>query len=225
MNSRRNRYLEDRAMRRSMRSNDYARGGRGRDYNYQMDGRNPYGSRGGYVRSDRSNGNYDSRMDYGNNYSEYDRGYDYRGSADYRRQDYNRYPEQYGEYRGTYDYGMRNDYNMNMDYDHMEKEYHEELKKWTEKLKQQDTRIRISKDQILRQAKNMNVKFNDYNEEEFYATYLMMISDFPNVTNDYNVYLSMAKNWLEDKDAKKQGSDKLCAYLYTIVLDKEEDDD
>lgn len=205
-----NRYLKDKLMRKDMM------------YDEKIDGRNPYGPRGGYVRATKGR---DSRMGDDYNYSEYDSRYDYRNNSNYRRQDYGRYPEQYGEYRGTYGYGMRNDYNMNMDYDHMEKEYHEELKKWTEKLKQQDTRIRISKDQILRQAKNMNVKFNDYNEEEFYATYLMMISDFPNVTNDYNVYLSMTKNWLEDKDAKKQGSDKLCAYLYTIVLDKEEDDD
>lgn len=200
-----NRYLKDRLMKKDSM------------YDERMDDRNPYGSRGGYVRATRGR---DSRMGDDYNYSEYDSRYDYRNNSNYRRQDYGRYPEQYGEHTRLYDYNMSYDYRM--DYDHMEKEYHEELKKWIEKLKSKD-RFRISKEQVLRQAKNMNVNFNDYNEEEFYATYLMVISDFPNVSNDYNVYLSMAKNWLEDKDAKKQGSDKLCAYLYEIVLDKEED--
>ena len=212
----RNRYLEDRAMRR-------------KDYRNRpiRDGRIPYGSQGGYVRDHRY-GN-DSRTDYNYDYAERNREYDYRNNYESRNSDYNRYPEQYVEYhRPMYDYGMRNrDYNYDyrMDYDHMEKEYHEELKKWTEKLKQKDNRIRVNKEQVMRQAKNMNVRFEDYTEEEFYAVYLMMIADYPNVTNDYNVYLSMAKNWLEDDDVKVKGSDKLCTYLYEIVLGKNKEDD
>jgi hypothetical protein len=212
----RNRYLEDRAMRR-------------KDYRNRpmRDGRNPYGSAGGYVRDYRY-GN-DSRMDYNYDYAERNRGYDYRNNYESRNSDYNKYPEHYGEYnRPMYDYEMRNrDYNYDyrMDYDHMEKEYHEELKKWIEKLKQKDNRIRVNKEQVMRQAKNMNVRFEDYTEEEFYAVYLMMIADYPNVTNDYNVYLSMAKNWLEDDDVKVKGSDKLCTYLYEIVLGKSKEDD
>lgn len=216
----RNRYLENRAMHR-------------KDYRNRpmRDGRNPYGSAEGYIRDHRY-GN-DSRMDYNYDYAERNRGYDYRNNYEPRNSDYNKYPEQYGEYnRSMYDYGMRNrDYNYNynydygMDYDHMEKEYHEELKKWIEKLKQKDNRIRVNKEQVMRQAKNMNVRFEDYTEEEFYAVYLMMIADYPNVTNDYNVYLSMAKNWLEDDDVKVKGSDKLCTYLYEIVLGKSKEDD
>lgn len=215
----RNRYLEDRAMRR-------------KDYRNRpmRDGRNPYGSAGGYVRDHRY-GN-DSRMDYNYDYAERNREYDYRGNADYRMQDYDRGNQYNGQRDRNNDYAMYgygmihpmyNDYRM--DYDHMEKEYHEELKKWTEKLKQKDNRIRVNKDQIMRQAKNMNVRFEDYTEEEFYAVYLMMIADYPNVTNDYNVYLTMAKNWLEDDDVKVKGSDKLCTYLYEIVLGKSKEDD
>ena len=197
------------------------------------DGRNPYGSRGGYVTSDRSNGN-DYPMDYNYDYAERGRGNNYRGNSDYRSGDYARGGQYNGE-RGRhndyemYGYGMISPmhYDYARDYADMEKEYHEELKKWIEKLNKKDTRIRVNKDQVIRQAKNMNVRFNDYTEEEFYAVYLMMIADYPNVTNDYNVYLSMAKNWLEDDDVKVKGSDKLCTYLYEIVLgkSKEEDDD
>ena len=229
MYNKRNSYLDRRMRERDYRRNDY-RGGNRADYNYTVqDGRNPYGSAGGYVRDYRGN---DYAMDYRNDYAERNRGYDYRGNSEYRMQDYARGNQYNGQRDRNNDYAMYgygmiqpmyNDYRM--DYDHMEKEYHKELEKWIEKLKQKDNRIRVNKEQIMRQAKNMNVRFEDYTEEEFYAVYLMLISDFPNVTNDYNVYIGMAKNWLEDKDAKKQGSDKLCTYLYEIVLDKEEDDD
>lgn len=260
MYDRRNAYLERRTQDMARgRNRDYAnrsRAGNGylndAEVQYQMgmrDGRNPYGSKGGYVRD---HGGNDYAMDYRNDYAERDRRHNYRGNSDYRNEDYAR-GGQYDRERGRhmdyemYGYGMispmhvdyargnrgrdYNDYNdygrdYERDYADMEKEYHEELKKWIEKLKKED-RIRVSKDQILRQAKNMNIKFDDFTEEEFYATYLMVISDFPNVTNDYNVYVSMAKNWLMDKDAKLKGSDKLCTYLYEIVLgkSKEEDDD
>ena len=229
MYNRRNSYLDRKMRERDYRRNDYRGGNRG-DYNYNnQDGRNPYGSAGGYVRDHRGN---DYAMGYGNDYSERNRGYDYRGNSDYRMQDYARSNQYNGQRDRNNDYAMYgygmiqpmyNDYRM--DYDHLEKEYHEELKKWIEKLKQKDNRIRVNKEQIMRQAKNMNVRFEDYNEEEFYATYLMMIADFPNVTNDYNVYLSMAKNWLEDDDVKVKGSDKLCTYLYEIVLGKSKEDD
>lgn len=224
MYNRRNSYLDRRMRERDYRSRNRA------DYNYNnQDGRNPYGSAGGYVRDYRGN---DYAMDYRNDYAERNRGYDYRANSDYRMQDYARGNQSYGQRDRNNDYAMYgygmiqpmyNDYRM--DYDHMEKEYHEELKKWTEKLKQKDNRIRVNKEQVMRQAKNMNVRFEDYTEEEFYAVYLMMIADYPNVTNDYNVYLSMAKNWLEDDDVKVKGSDKLCTYLYEIVLGKSKEDD
>lgn len=222
----RNRYLEDRA--RSRR--DMARG---RDYRSMngRDGRNPYGSRGGYVRDSRGN---DYAMDYRNDYAERGGRNDY-GNYNSRNADYHLDFEYAREYsRPMHDYAMNdyrgrdyNDYNYDRDYDNMEKEYKEELEKWIKKLEKYDTRIKASKQQIFNQAKNMNIKFNDFTEEEFYATYLMQISDYPNITNDYNVYIGMAKNWLMDKDAKKQGSEKLCTYLYEIVLgkSKEEDDD
>lgn len=237
--------------------NDYERDIRSRAGNgylndaevqYQMgmrDERNPYGSRGGYVRSDRSNGN-DYEMDYRNDYAERDRGYDSRRNSDYRGGDYARGGQSDRE-RGRhmdyemYGYGMitpmHEDYargrgrDNNMDYARdyadMEKEYEQEIKKATEKMQKADNRVRVGKDQILRQAKNMNIKFDEFTEEEFYLVYLMMIAEYPDVTNDYNVYIKMAKNWLESKHTKLKGSDKICTYLYEIILgkSKEEDED
>ena len=200
----RNRYLSDRAYRRSRMSRDE---------------RNPYGSRGGYVSSRRM---IDRGMDYNYSMPEYDSRYDYRGS-EYPRE--HSRPMQYELYgvggmrpRMDYDYG----YNYGYDYaKESEKEYEKDLHEWVEKLKKYD-RFGWSKEQVIQQAKDMGVKFSDYDEMEFYATYIMLMSDFKKTGNDPYIYLSMAKEFLEDDDVKLKGSEKLCAYLYTIVLGEEE---
>lgn len=200
----RNRYLSDRAYRRSRMSRDE---------------RNPYGSRGGYVSSRRMR---DRGMDYNYSMPEYDSRYDYRGS-EYPRE--HSRPMQYELYgvggmrpRMDYDYG----YDYGYDYaKESEKEYEKDLHEWVEKLKKYD-RFGWSKEQVIQQAKDMGVKFSDYDEMEFYATYIMLMSDFKKIGNDPYIYLSMAKEFLEDDDAKLKGSEKLCAYLYTIVLGEEE---
>ena len=69
----------------------------------------------------------------------------------------------------------------------------------------------------MQKAKQMGIKFDKYNEEEFFTTYYMVMSDFPQIANDPHTYLAMAKDWLEDKDSEYQGSDKLAAYYYEVV--------
>ena len=192
----RNRYLSDRAYRRSR---------------MPIDERNPYGSRGGYVSSRRMR---DRGM------PEYDSRYDYRGS-EYPRE--HSRPMQYELY-GVGGMRPRMDYNYDYGYDYAkesEKEYEKDLHEWIEKLKKYD-RFGWSKEQVIQQAKDMGVKFSDYDEMEFYATYIMLMSDFKKIGNDPYIYLSMAKEWLEDDDVEMKGSEKLCAYLYTIVLGEEE---
>ena len=51
----------------------------------------------------------------------------------------------------------------------------------------------------------------------------MVMSDYPQVANEPHTYLSLAKDWLEDKDSKLKGSEKLCAYYYEIIKGGEED--
>ena len=139
---------------------------------------------------------------------------------DYR---YDRHHEHPGQYMyptaynvGHYIYGPDGS-----DYDD-EKEYHKELEEWIHKLKAYD-RFKIPKDELINKAHSMGVKFHNFDEMEFYAVYLMLLSDFKQVANDPHHYLAMAKEWLEDKDAKRQGSEKVCAYLYTIVLGEDDD--
>ena len=189
-----NKYLRDRAMRRSGR----------------RDMRNPYGSKGGYVRDSR--GYYGKPMDSGHDYPESS------------RSDYRRYDREYRDERNYRDYEYdRERYGMEHDemYDGDHKEYEHELKEWIKKLQRKD-RFGSTKDDIIRKAKSMDVKFDKFDEDEFYATYLMMVSDYKHVANDPHHYLAMAKEWLMDDDVALTGSDKLCAYLYTIVLGEEE---
>lgn len=155
------------------------------------DYRNPYGSRGGYVSSDRSR---------------------YRDTRhDMRRNDYARMSNEYNNRPEPYmDYGDYNDYGENDD-------YKDDLKKWIRKLKKND-RYGMTFDQVISEAKKYGVKFDEYDEEEFYATFLMMISDYGDVTSDPTMFVKMAKAFLEDDDINMSGSDKLCAYMYEIAM-------
>ena len=80
------------------------RRGRGRDRSSGMDGRNPYGSRGGYVTSSRRG--RDRAMDSRDYRSEYDSRYDSRYDANYGTSDGHYGFERYGEYRRPYEYEL-----------------------------------------------------------------------------------------------------------------------
>lgn len=188
-----NKYLRDRAMR------------RGRDY------RNPYGSRGGYVRDSRGGRGYDRAMDERYDYSERG-GSDYRGYDRYDRydaRDYRDY-ERYGKYDRHYENDMSED-------DEMDEEYKKDLEEWIMQLKKKDV-FKLSKEDVIQKAKAMNVTFDEYDELEFYATYLMLVGELKQVANDPHFYLAKAKQWLESEGTARKNSDKICAYLYSVVL-------
>ena len=156
----------------------------------------------------------DRTTDYEDNYSrsrdrnyhdpydmKYDRDYDRRSRRDYMHDGYDRYSEYY-------------------DYEEMEKEYHEDLNRWIGKLKRKD-KFGLSYDEVIQHAKNNGVSFNDFDEKEFYAVYLMVISDFKSISNDPNVYIKMAKDFLYDDDIEVTPKEKLCIYYYKIVKGEE----
>lgn len=162
-------------------------------------------------------------MDYGKPYP----GNDYTGGSygsmpDNRMADQHyREPYRANEYQG-YAQGVVSYYPAHPDFAsqdyHMEdEEYKKELHQWIEKLKAKDT-FRVSKEQIIRQAKSMGVNFNKYSEDEFYAVYLMHLSDYPGLMSDYISYIKMAKFWLDDDDVEYRGTEKLCGYLTHIVI-------
>lgn len=126
---------------------------------------------------------------------------------DYRRGDYNRY-----------DYNRYNDYGgYGMDYGE-----EEDLKYYEKKLMNQlDERQKtmLKKEEILKKAEQSGVKFEDYSEEEFYIVVLMMVTDFGKTLGSASpdIYIKMAKNWLEDDDSTLKYSDKLYEYLDRII--------
>lgn len=179
-----------------------------------------------YLR-DRAERRYRNRSDRG--YYPMD-DYDYdseRGRERYpRRSEYrNRveeYPMEYEQPRERYrdyNYDMRYDYRRGRDYadSDYDKEYEEDLQEWISKLKKFD-RFGLTKEQVIQRAREMKVEFKDFDENEFYAIYLMHVSDYPTVSNDSRIYLNMAKSWLEDNDVAVDPSEKVCKYLYEIVM-------
>lgn len=205
-----NRYLRDRAMDRRRSRMDRA--------SMPHDGRR--------MKSGRM---YDRAMDSRDYYPEYDSRYDSRYDAEYPRQDTHYGYEHHREYNRpmeyemcgsgiiTSPYGYGRDYAMR-DYsdEDMEKEYHEDIKELTEKLKHHD-KFNLPHDEIIRRAKQKGVNFSKYSEEEFVAVYYMMMSDYKTIANDPMAYIHMAKEWLEDDDVKVSPSEKLCIYLYKII--------
>lgn len=223
-----NKYLEDRARkRRDRRSHDrYSR----RDM--YRDRRDMYNDGRGSDRAMDRHNSYPERMGrmYNRDMSDY-RGQDYHMGRQQSREHYRPYEhEMYGQgMRGHYDhkqgyedfaYDSNYDYNYDRDYDYasgdMEKEWHEDLEEWCQRLKRSD-RFNLSKEDIMNKAKQMNVHFDKYNEKEFMTTYYMMLSDYKSASNDPHLYLSMAKQWLEDEDVALKGGEKLAAYYYEIV--------
>lgn len=162
-----------------------------------------------------------------------DKNYDYRGRRDYYGRNDRNYPHdmperyQYPSEAGERDYRSypEYDYNYGRDYSSAkyDQEYHEDLKRWANQLTRKD-KFKIDKEQIIRRAKEMGVNFQDYDEEEFYVTYLMQVSDYPTIASDYTTYVSMAKDFLQDDDIKVSPSEKLCKYYYGIVLGEDLED-
>lgn len=159
------------------------------------------------------NRGYYPEYDYRNDYMPRRNGYKY--EDDYME------TERFGKRDRGYDYTMRDRYRGDYHDDDYEKEYERDLQKWTEKLKKYD-RFGLPKEKVIENARQMGVKFKDFDEDEFYAVYLMQVSDYPTISNDARMYLGMAKSWLEDEDLKIDPSEKVCKYMYEIVMADED---
>ena len=114
-------------------------------------------------------------------------------------------------------------YDIHGDYAEKEDKWKTDLHHWIEKLKKKD-RFRIKKEDVINSAKQMNVSFDEFTEDEFYAVYLMLVSDFKTASADFRGYLQMAKEWLMDDDIEVSPEEKLCIYYYEIVKGKGIDD-
>lgn len=216
------RYPMDMEMRRGRREErDYARRRRNsrgqftRDYRMEEDGhhypreeREYYGTYGDTPFYMRGGEMYDfaSRRDY----DDYGRGRDYARRRDYAR--------------GRRDYGYGRDYNYDYgrDYGEDEKLDREEIDEWIEKLLKElstDEKEMLKMDKVVKRATDLGIKFDKFDEREFYVTTLMVFTDYKQTLGKSNIdlYVRIGKDWLEDPDAEVRYGSKLAAYYDSIV--------
>lgn len=211
------------------------------------DGRNPYGSRGGYVTRRRPR-RYDRAMEdmargYDREMQDMARGgrgrgrgrdyADYNDYGDYA--DYDDYEEDEAGYdRGYMPFDIRGGMDFNSgwrrssygrylnDYDSAEKLDEEDLKEWHEKLLKEipeQYKHLYKKENIENIAGQMNVEFEKFNPLELTVTATMLATDYPKSVGfaDVNRMVAMAKEWLCDEDSKLKYGKKLSAYYDNVV--------
>lgn len=184
-----------------------------------MDGRNPYGSRGGYVTSRRPRGgdrSYEYEGSFRGGDNMYDRDYDY--GYDIRDYDYDqRDMRDYGyDRRRDGRRGGRRDY---ADYGALDPQ---ELEHWKKKLMSNvndSSKEMLSEQNIMKKAKEYNIKMDKFSPDEFVVTVLMMYTDYWKTVGRGNIemYVKMAEDFLCDEDAAVKGGEKLAAYYNSVV--------
>ncbi|WP_281512261.1 hypothetical protein [Mammaliicoccus vitulinus] len=171
----------------------------------RTDGRNPYGSRGGYVdsygssRRDRSyDDEYRDGMNRMDRMDRYDRNYE---SREYR--------DEYSRRDGHYS-----------ELEDMKYLKNRTIRKWS-----RDVGEHFQMEKIMPMLEKEDIRFEtkDYTKEEFIMTMNMLYSDYNKILgDDPTVYIKMAKCFLEDKDSVVNGGEKLASYYYAMIYDGQE---
>lgn len=214
---------------------------RTRDYlsRHARDMRNPYGSRGGYVVSDKrgySSNSMGGDREY--NTGDYNRGYyghDYESGS--RSGEYDR---EYNRDSANYGYGMRynpvqrsgyfnyntygGDYDMRGRRDYAGDDYKltpTEIRKWDRELK--NSGAPFSTDQVKQIAQQHGIRFDEFSPELLTAVANMMYTDYKDtVKGDISMFVKLAKDFLCDDDFDGEPEEK--AYLYyTAIVNKEDE--
>lgn len=128
-----------------------------------------------------------------------------------------------------YDYNMRGGRDYGYDYagDYGETLSTQELDHWSKKLMKEledkDKQF-FSKENLKKKAQEMGIKFDKFKEEEFIVAVLMMYTDYCKTLGSANmdIYLRLAKDWLEDDDVAVKGGEKLAVYHDCIVEGEDE---
>lgn len=189
-----------------------------------QDSRNPYGSRGGYVRSDKRNdyedeyamrGNRDRRNDYEDDYAR-GRKSDYATYNDRRMRDY--------DYEDDYRRDRNEDYRMSRDYGEPEMFSHKDIEGWKSIMRNEDgTRgVHFREEQVKNACQSAGIDCEEFGEDVFCLAMNMMYSDYCKVAKKYGVdrpeyYADLAKAFLRDKDFDGKPEEKLYLYYKTIV--------
>lgn len=135
----------------------------------------------------------------------------------------------YGWGNEPYDY-KRRDYRGDYNYDYAESDKYlsdDELMEWSKDLmKEVDSNDKpfFTKDNIEQKAQMHGITFgDDYTFAEFYTTALMEYTDYKDTvgTGNMDMFLLLAKDWLEDDDVDIRGGEKLATYYDEIVCAKD----
>lgn len=205
------------------------------------DGRNPYGSRGGYVR-DRG---YDYNEDYARGGRGRDRGYEDMARSRRDRNDYNDYGYDYGydmarggrrdraDYGEDYARGGRGggrdrdyeeDYASYNDYGEPKLFKKKDIETWKAMMKNEDgTRgEHFRPEQVKHASQQAGIDIEEFGEDIFGLAMNMKYSDTCKVAKKYGVdrpeyYADLAKSFLKDKDFDGKPEEKLYLYYKTIV--------
>lgn len=200
------------------------------------DGRNPYGSRGGYItsRDPRRRDRMGRMEDY--NYSR-GRDYEYEG-PEYpnrdmaMRRDGHYYPFEITGKMGyeeemfdPYYQDMMHDYarGRGRDYAGAEMLSNRELMDWSQKLMkevEEKDKAFFKYENIEKKAKDMGIQFDKFTFDEFYLVCLMMYTDYCKTlgTANMDIYLKLSKDWLCDEDVAMRYGEKLSTYYDTVVM-------
>lgn len=215
-----------------------------REYLAMRDGRNPYGSRGGYVTShdprrrdrDREDNNDYNRRNYGDDYArrDYRRNSSQYSQSDYARndRDYER-GEQSRDYYSNYPIREREGYEMydrrgdRRDYGYEEPFgvfSHKDIENWKHSMENEGGTHgeHFTKEQVKQMARQHGINFSEFDEKTLCLAVNMMYSDYCKVAQKYGVnriefYIDMAKAFLKDKDFDGSPEEKLWLYYKCIV--------
>lgn len=182
-----------------------------------QDGRNPYGSRGGYVRDREMDYARGNRNDYGDYNYDMARNRD-RDMEDYRRSDYASYNDNRMRDRDyEHDYRRR-------DYGKPEMFSRKDMETWKSMMKNEDgTRgEHFRAEQVKHACQQAGIDCEEFGEDIFGLAMNMKYSDYCKVAKKYGVdmpefYADMAKAFLRDKDFDGKPEEKLYLYYKTIV--------
>ena len=108
--------------------------------------------------------------------------------------------------------------------EHHEPDYlsEHELREWTERLLhsvEAPYKAMFEKERVLKRADELGMRYEKYTKDEFYVTVLMLYTDFCKTlgSNNVDMYLKLAKDWLCDDDIAIKHSEKLAVYHDEIV--------
>ena len=226
------------SMRRYRDMSDYNQDMRGGDYaqhqNSSMDMRgdyrydNVYDMARGYDRASQDM-RYDGHYPMGHRQGAYEpvefMGYcsGYYGSPNHRGNDYG-YDMRYDRRGMGRDYG---DYRYDDYGDYGETLSDKELEEWCHKLKSQLTdqeKQMFSKEMIMQKAKALGRPMEGFSEKEVEVVAIMLLDDYKKTLGaNPDIMVKLAFDWLDDKDAKVKGAEKLAVYYDEIVMGGEDD--